>query len=697
VRIPQADEQQRLLANLITVMTQDRLPMPRFWYFPDRHKAVVVATGDDHGNGGTAGRFDRYRSASPTGCSVAAWECPRFSSYVYPSTPLSNSQAASYDQQGFEVGLHPQNGCSNFTSLNSLLGSYSSDLADWRAKYSSLASPKTSRFHCIVWSDWVSQPKAELANGIRLDTNYYFYPGSWVADRPGFMTGSGMPMRFTDTDGSMLDVYQAATQMTDESEQSYPFTPNSLLDGALGADGYYGAFTANVHTDNATTFEDTQLLASAQSRGVPVITARQLLTWLDGRNGSSFGGLAWSGDTMSFTIATGAGSSGLTAMLPTTGPGGRVLNAISAGGTPVAFTRMTVKGQEYAVFQAKAGAHQATYAAAAPAQPTSTRIASVTEDSAVLTWSTAAPAASTVELGTRPDALRSVSTVSGRTTSHRVELDDLRPGTTYYVRVGSAASDGEDESRPARGQTLQSFRTRATDAAAPAITGARAFSLPDGTARVTWTTSEPATSRVDFGESAGNMTEHRLDGALVRQHEVVLTGLAGDHPYVLRVSSEDASGNRTSGKSLIRLRTAAPGVAVQAAEDYRTGTASGDLEVSDDGFGALSLPKGGSGRYVSAVLDARQKVDWRKALVRSALPVGATLELRVRSGSTPDPDGSWSGWRTVAGDGASVGGAGRYLQFELTLSAPVGSSPVVTAVGFTHSGRLPVADTEVAH
>ncbi len=193
------------------------------------------------------------------------------------------------------------------------------------------------------------------------------------------------------------------------------------------------------------------------------------------------------------------------------------------------------------------------------------------------------------------------------------------------------------------------------------------------------------------------MTEHRLDGALVRQHEVVLTGLAGDHPYVLRVSSEDASGNRTSGKSLIRLRTAAPGVAVQAAEDYRTGTASGDLEVSEDGFGALSLPKGGSGRYVSAVLDARQKVDWRTAVVRSALPVGATLELRVRSGSTPDPDGSWSGWRTVAGDGASVGGAGRYLQFQLTLSAPVGSSPVVTALGFTHSGRLPVADTEVAH
>ena len=93
-----------------------------------------------------------------------------------------------------------------------------------------------------------------------------------MADRPGFMTGSGIPMRFTDTDGTLIDVFQATTQMTDESEQSYPFTPNTLLDRALGPEGYYGAFTANLHTDNATTFEDTQVLASAQARNVPVIT-----------------------------------------------------------------------------------------------------------------------------------------------------------------------------------------------------------------------------------------------------------------------------------------------------------------------------------------------------------------------------------------------------------------------------------------
>ena len=111
--IPQADEQQRLLANLVTVTARDRLPVPRFWYFPGTHKAVVVATGDDHGSGGTPGRFSTYAAASPSGCSVARWECPRFSSYIYPSTPMTNAQALTFHDQGFEVGLHPQNNCTN--------------------------------------------------------------------------------------------------------------------------------------------------------------------------------------------------------------------------------------------------------------------------------------------------------------------------------------------------------------------------------------------------------------------------------------------------------------------------------------------------------------------------------------------------------------------------------------------------------
>ena len=34
IQIPQADEQQRLLANLIEHVNRDVMPLPRFWYFP---------------------------------------------------------------------------------------------------------------------------------------------------------------------------------------------------------------------------------------------------------------------------------------------------------------------------------------------------------------------------------------------------------------------------------------------------------------------------------------------------------------------------------------------------------------------------------------------------------------------------------------------------------------------------------------
>ena len=100
VAIPQADEQQRLLANLILLMNAGRKPLPRFWYLPRGLKAVVVMTGDDHGNGGTEGRFAHYIAISPPGCSVENWECVRGTSYVYVDSILEQRQPLAYNAQG---------------------------------------------------------------------------------------------------------------------------------------------------------------------------------------------------------------------------------------------------------------------------------------------------------------------------------------------------------------------------------------------------------------------------------------------------------------------------------------------------------------------------------------------------------------------------------------------------------------------
>jgi hypothetical protein len=219
---------------------------------------------------------------------------------------------------------------------------------------------RTNRTHCVVWSDFDSQASVALANGIRFDTNYYYYPQPWIQDVPGVFTGSGMPMRFAKADGTMVDVYQATTQMTDESGQTYPKNVNTLLDNALGAPGYYGAFVANMHTDSAVHAGSQAIVASAQARGVPIVSASQMLSWIDGRNATAFGPITWSGNTLTFNVVPGTGAYGLQVMIPADA-GSLHLSSVTLNGVAAPFTVQTIKGRSYAFVTAGVGQYQAVY------------------------------------------------------------------------------------------------------------------------------------------------------------------------------------------------------------------------------------------------------------------------------------------------------------------------------------------------
>ena len=394
VAIPQADEQQRLLSNLIQQMELSKKPLPHFWYFPSGYKAVVVMTGDDHGSyysgSATAQRFSDDLAASPAGCSVANWTCVRATAYLFPNAiatnTLTDAQVAAYVAQGFEIGVHVDSpvDCTDWTPAQ-LATQYSTFLASLAAEYPSLAAPTTHRMHCLGWSDYDSQPLTELQNGIRLDTSYYYWPPTWVNNVPGLFTGSGMPMRYTDRNGNLINVYQATTQMTDESGQTYPFTIQTLLANALGATGYYGAFVVNAHNDGGSyPGIGPDILSSAQAVGVPIVSAQQMLTWLDGRNTSSFGSVSWSGSTLSFTVSVGTGANNLMALLPTASASG-ALAGITLGGSPVSYTTQTIKGVQYAFFSAAAGTYQAQYGATTPTYTVSGSISGAGGNAATVT------------------------------------------------------------------------------------------------------------------------------------------------------------------------------------------------------------------------------------------------------------------------------------------------------------------------
>lgn len=362
IGIPQADEQQRLLANLMITMNKKK-PLPRFWYFPRELPAVIVMTGDDHSNedranSGTGGRFEKYSAMSAPNCSLKNWECIRGTSYIFPESPLTPDQVNKYESEGFEVALHLNTNCDNWTPayLNSCLVDQLDELKD---KYPSLSMPVTNRNHCIAWSDYATMPAAELNCGIRFDTNYYYWPPRWVGNQPGFFTGSGMPMRFADSRGELINVYQAATQMTDESDQAYPFTVDTLLDRAMGPEGFYGAFVANIHTDVEESDASDAIIQSAVARNIPVITARQMLKWVDARNASTFKSLDWNGKTLSFIVDASEGAHALTVMVPVAE--GESLERIMRNGKDIKFNTVTVKGIRYASFQSDGGQYHVLY------------------------------------------------------------------------------------------------------------------------------------------------------------------------------------------------------------------------------------------------------------------------------------------------------------------------------------------------
>lgn len=357
--IPQADEQQRFLANIIIESSKDKQPMPRFWYLPGNNKAALVMAGDDHGLNNASGTemiLNNSLNNSSTNCSLMDWECDRASHYVYPNAALTNARATQYVGYGFEVGDHIESNCSSFASYAALDSDFTTALDNWHNnKYTTVPRQVSHRYHCYVWSDWDSQARVDFNHGIRYDLNYVAFPAAWVGTRAPIMTGSAMNMRYTDASGALLDVRQGVTNLDDQATTAT--NANALLDNALGSSAYYGIFGTHYDMNNS---YDKTLIASAKARNVPLVSSAQVLTWLDGRNSSTFSNFAGGNGQFTFDIAAAVGATGLQAMLPTSDAGG-TLDTLTIGGANVTYQTQTVKGQEYAVFSAIPGTYTATY------------------------------------------------------------------------------------------------------------------------------------------------------------------------------------------------------------------------------------------------------------------------------------------------------------------------------------------------
>jgi hypothetical protein len=113
------------------------------------------------------------------------------------------------------------------------------------------------------------------------------------------------------------------------------------------------------------------------------------------------------------------------------------------------------------------------------------------------------------------------------------------------------------------------------DTTPPTIEGVKVEDAGHTTATLSWRTSEPSGTRVDYGAQGAQVLTNRFEGGeLGRSHVVVLQGLRPSQVYAFRVVAEDVLGNRATFAGTFETLpdVAAPGgVRDLAAQDLRNG------------------------------------------------------------------------------------------------------------------------------
>ncbi len=406
IEYPQADLQIRFLSRLIHEMLAESLPLPRLWYFPGDARALLVATGDAHASP-TAGVEDllglveahggrmsiyyappRENAPRRMAAQAQAWLTDHAAAILPDSLQASlptHDTVMGWRSRRHEFGLHP-------TVEEGLEAGWQ---RDWRAftgrGYGPMA--RTTRTHAIQWSGWAESARVQASYGIQMNLDYYHYgpafqrsDGSWTS---GYLTGSGLPMRFVDEDGRVLQIYQQATQLVDEHLMQMPWglggsngsaeeavaVATNLLQRA--ADGWPAAIAAQFHVDpfvlsealrdrSAQWIEGT--LQYCVENDIPIVSAESLCAFARVRDNARFYRVQWEPDAGVLTFHTGFHSvfsvtvDSVGILLPLH-VGAKTLQSVLWKGNSLPIQKRTLAGLEYGLvtIEPRSGAVIASY------------------------------------------------------------------------------------------------------------------------------------------------------------------------------------------------------------------------------------------------------------------------------------------------------------------------------------------------
>lgn len=333
VTIPQADLQQRLLGALVDRMLPT--PVPRLWHFPDGEPCLAFLNGDS----------DMMALDDLQAClDIIEPRGGRYTCYVMDEEPLSPQDESAIRARGHSFGKHIWTG--NMPSLDGMAAAVQEQIGDYRQRYG--YTPLTNRGHCLIWPGWTEMARFLTDAGVRMDSNFVGVHCGY-----GYLTGSGLPVKFMDAQGRLIDLYEQSTQWEDDValanygqrltyEQSVSLSLETLREAQ---ERYYTVVNFNFHPihtrkEHLQTREWITAVADAcRERGIRMISADDWTRFNDAWRQIQRTGMSdYSADlrtrTVRFTLTASQTVRGLTLSLPAAWDGA-ALAAVKAGETPL--------------------------------------------------------------------------------------------------------------------------------------------------------------------------------------------------------------------------------------------------------------------------------------------------------------------------------------------------------------------------
>ena len=729
IAVPQADEQQRLFARLVTNLVGQAKPLPQLWYFPGEAKTMLILTGDAHANPSSYYQ-NEINSISSRGGKITF--------YISLSSSPTNSEMQTWRAQGHEFGIHPYAYRPdpyppyNITNLTEGYQVYS----NWFATQYTSPKSRTVRNHQVAWQGWTEAADIAVTYGLALDTNFYHW-GTWLRKSDGtwphgYITGSGQPMKFVRADGTILPLYQQLTQLVDE-QMAGSSTPENLsaaqaiavsqalIDASLAGD--YAALMTQFHLDYYQGGEARPwaegTMDYANARGVPIWNADRWLSFVETRHDANYTNIAWNGasGTLTFSLsATATAGLNLTTMLPTSF-GGRALQSVVVDGQATAFSLQTIKGASLAFVSTSAGSHSfvASYQTGSTT-PTPTPAPSSTPTPTSTSLPGASPTPSNTPSATATSTATATATPSGGSLTHTTLADFDQP---CAVTDGIYVSDVAGGSLALMGSLSDEFAGPVLDGSkwtsgawgAGSYTpvfdnGAVLLSGPAGAwirSAASYTRPRTLEGVVEFGAGpwqhfgfgddgfgSGHYllfstfnTTNRLfarSSYLSSEQQTDLGDLAqfsGFHRYRIEWRALNATQDEILYYIDGTLRATHTRSTLPALYVYFSHNSQGAYPALRIGQVSMTPTYLASGSYTGCALDAGIGNRWQTIAWDATLAAGTSLTVQVRTSTDGTTWGNWSD----AVSGGAVAPAAQYAQYRLLLSTSNNqNTPLVNSI-----------------